>query len=843
MAFLDRLVKTTEEILPLFYRCSEDFEISEKPGTVVRSWPYAVSYPGGNSSKPHAPSAFSASTHCMILFAVDAFRHRDKERFSYLLGTGFRPGQLPKAIKAKLWEVTAQSKKVLADVLTGKTQPIVTSSTYGRNDPFTLTWLTELAFRSDANEFDNCKQAICKAVDDVLSDARSKTILATKDVIGAFSQVTGSFLKVRRLHLAKAIERLARQAALKSTAPDWLKKPEHWQDFDTTVRRQLSYSAVGDTKFDPAELAFAFEGALLLNPNWISRPTADQVFEALKLSGQRQPLWRPVTPFLMNERGQVLFLVSIEVANSILRACEILDADNPVPARFARFEPQLRTYATWLLGEIEQFPDKAPGGTDGNDEGKLVGWHSEYWEQHGTIHLWYTSHVAVFLLHYASFLRRKIAAEGVEAAGLHLRLPKSIKKFEDYWTDEPLLDLAGSGRKHYAVHDSIVKQYISARVGPEVVTSFPHSMLLYGPPGTGKTTVAEQMAASLKRALIVVTVSDFLAAGAAELENRAQGVFDVLQTQEDVIILFDEIDQFLLDRNSHRYQRQDDVFKFMTPGMLTKLQDLRDAENCIFIVATNYYERIDSAIKRRGRIDEHFLLCVPDRKRRRALLERFASELLEGGLENKATREAYLKAAQMKDWPPKFDANTSVKDQYEKKLAAVKEAVGRCGADLDMIAARTPFYGYGDLKNLVASRTMMKILSSKVTPSLADAMKEATSEVEPAVNLSAYRSRFKSADEAPFEEFFLLVYLLAESGQTLSKEDKDKLLSAEDEESIYDALDRIPGSQEKTLDQFLDQKFIKEKKIGAQLKKFLRRCFGEWKERHGSAKLSDKQGS
>ena len=59
----------------------------------------------------------------------------------------------------------------------------------------------------------------------------------------------------------------------------------------------------------------------------------------------------------------------------------------------------------------------------------------------------------------------------------------------------------------------------------------------------------------------------------------------------------------------------------MTPGMLTKLNSLRKSERVIFIISTNYAERIDPALKRRGRIDDHFLLLPPDTSRRKQILQ------------------------------------------------------------------------------------------------------------------------------------------------------------------------------------------------------------------------------
>jgi len=780
LAFLDKLNETIKEVLPVMYERINEIPLSQHDSTKVASWPYAVAdkvVDPGSTGK----SYFSASTHCMILFALDAFRRRGGDKFSLLLGSGFRPGALPDSMNADLRRVIDRASKALVGVLTDRAQPIVESSTYGNNDPFTLTWLAELAFRSEAKEFDGCIRKICEAVDPLLHDDRWEQILDASSVKGGFSQETGSFLKVRRLHLAKAIERLAEEAKLDSKAKAWLKKPKLWQDFDTTLHRQLAFAAVKDAKFDPAELAFAFEGVLHLHPLWIGRSTGDQVFEALRLSPDRLPPWRPITPFLTNDRGQVLFLVSIEVANSILRSCEILDSDDPVPTRFARFEPHLRSYASWLLGDVEQFPAPRHGGKKGKAGSKLVGWHTEYSDTRGTIHLWYTSHVLLFLAHYASFLRRKIAADGIAAAGLHLRLPRTIKLFEDYWKDEPLHTLATESKKHYAVHAAIEEQYIKPRERPEAISDTPRSILLYGPPGTGKTTLAEQMAVRLNRPLIVVTVSDFLAAGAAELENRAKGVFDVLRSQEEVVILFDEIDQFLLDRNSVFYTEQDDVFKFMTPGMLTKLQDLRDSEGCIFIIATNYYERIDSAIKRRGRIDDQFLLCLPDLEQRVTLMLRFAGK------------------------PEKREHNDA---EFQSIVKIAKE---------------TPLYGYSDLKSLIKSGLITKLHPAAGTPpaKFDDAVKEAKGKVESAVNLRAYRNRFRRGDEFAFEEFFLLLYLYAES-------EKDLKIG---EETILLALGKITGFKGDNLERLQELGYIKESKVLELLKTRLEPFCKDWKER------------
>jgi cytidylate kinase len=154
------------------------------------------------------------------------------------------------------------------------------------------------------------------------------------------------------------------------------------------------------------------------------------------------------------------------------------------------------------------------------------------------------------------------------------------------------------------------------------------SMLLYGPPGAGKTSVAENLADALGFRLVTITVSDFLAGGGGEVEARAKMIFEVLEEQANVVILFDEIDELILDRSSTRHEKQDTVFKFMTPGMLTKLNKLRRAQRSIFIIATNYAYRIDRAIRRTGRIDQNYLLLPSDAASRQRMLTGFLREAI-----------------------------------------------------------------------------------------------------------------------------------------------------------------------------------------------------------------------
>lgn len=234
------------------------------------------------------------------------------------------------------------------------------------------------------------------------------------------------------------------------------------------------------------------------------------------------------------------------------------------------------------------------------------------------------------------------------------------------------------------------------------------SMLLYGPPGTGKSTVAKNLAKVLEMPLITVTVSDFLGSGGANVEARAKAIFQTLEAQDRCVILFDEIDSFLLDRDSNLYRDQDSLFQFLTPGMLTKINDLRGRKRSIFIIATNYANRIDPAIKRTGRVDKQYLLPLPNAKRRLEIM-----------------KESHL--------------NFTTRHESELKN-------------------RSAFFGYSDLDGAIRDAGGKDATVKVFLDHLAKR--------SPATNLRSYFSRLASGEEFPMEEFVGLIKLAKEAGRT-----------------------------------------------------------------------------
>jgi SpoVK/Ycf46/Vps4 family AAA+-type ATPase len=170
-------------------------------------------------------------------------------------------------------------------------------------------------------------------------------------------------------------------------------------------------------------------------------------------------------------------------------------------------------------------------------------------------------------------------------------------------------------------HDLQRRAWVIHPIAPEKLDVV--SLLLYGPPGTAKTMMAKALAAELGWPLVILTPSDFLAAGEGAIEARARNVFDAIAKGSRIVYLFDEVDELFLGRHLQTPGKDRSIFTFLTPSFLTKLQDLHDSASqrlFLFVIGTNYVDRIDSAMRRRGRVDREVAVLYPDLESRRAIV-------------------------------------------------------------------------------------------------------------------------------------------------------------------------------------------------------------------------------
>lgn len=669
-----------------------------------RSWPYEAKR---NTSLERKD--FSQSTTAMMIRALDFLLgqggNEPHPRYTFGLPDDLRDQAI--RVRGKAWltlikelGVTAtRGKFAWPETLT------TTSRTFGDNDPLTLSFLADLATEMD--ERTPLRQLVAGRSQEKIGSARpdftSFFSFSGPSKDDGTETLENAFVPLRLLRSYR-IDQRGSEAPL----------GEYVRYFEGVLHQQLSFISIPDSRFDPAELAFAVEGLNLSSGQAVDGSVFARVIEVLERAQASSAHWRPTKPFLKNKRGMVLFPVSVEAANSLLRSGEKIFTGMAANADSARLLEIIRRFWNWLRTRRVNFRCENDG-----REIEVHGWHSEHVNDPDTIQLWDTAQVVEFLLRYRRQLYLHVAKTSLQlsrfavskamkpelpwsddtAPAQQERISPRVKKRrlarDAAPTDEPpslqyrniieQFEPVTSLQNVQSVYASIESDFVKPWLGLDGTKNY--SMLLYGPPGTGKTTIARNLADALDMPLVTITVSDFLAAGGGAVEARAKSIFDVLMAQSDCVVLFDEIDELVLDRGSKRHGEQDTVFRFMTPGMLTKLNDLRAMKRLIFVLATNYAYRIDPAIRRTGRIDRSYLVLPPDLQARTKMIQKLLwSELPPEhslfAIAEDAAQVTHIAAAatflgfsdlkaavsEWKAWPPTPPAGVDYSDKAIKRL-------------------------------------------------------------------------------------------------------------------------------------------------------------------------------
>ncbi len=119
------------------------------------------------------------------------------------------------------------------------------------------------------------------------------------------------------------------------------------------------------------------------------------------------------------------------------------------------------------------------------------------------------------------------------------------------------------------------------------------SVLFYGPPGTGKTMTASVIANELNLDLYRVDISKLISKYIGETEKNISSLFDKAKDM-NIILFFDEADALFAKRSEVK-DSHDKNANAETAHLLQKLEEYEG----ISILATNLFEQIDDAFKRR----------------------------------------------------------------------------------------------------------------------------------------------------------------------------------------------------------------------------------------------------
>lgn len=147
---------------------------------------------------------------------------------------------------------------------------------------------------------------------------------------------------------------------------------------------------------------------------------------------------------------------------------------------------------------------------------------------------------------------------------------------------------------------------------------FPRAVLFYGPPGCGKTYITEALAQEAKLPMYYLKIGKAGSKYINETSKNYEKAFDeaaskAKEAKKPVIMFIDEIDGLTKGRDSN--SGEEDLKQI---GTLLDLIANARSRNVLVIAATNKFDIVDDAVKRR--FDEQIYIGFPDEKAREAVV-------------------------------------------------------------------------------------------------------------------------------------------------------------------------------------------------------------------------------
>ena len=471
--------------------------------------------------------------------------------------------------------------------------------------------------------------------------------------------------------------------ALQRKFPDDYKRLAERDDLVLTARRagmllwarqQLGYQIAlhsatpASSVLDSDQLAWSlaiflrFDDALKVNLE--NRDFVKQAFSCL-FSTQADGTWRHYKPLFHYKESGNAYCYVFETFTALLQ-CGLEER-----AESEMIRETLKPYGKNLI-DLWRYADSTKIFL--SSDGKEIGWCSGHRTNITSPESWATASV----FSYTQALRRLIGIWSREDAYNSLNTPRSRRTAK-----KAAKDMVSRG-KTWGINKAPVSEQLwtmfinpirmhpcADRLEPDsqpIDDNHARSAILFGPPGTSKTTLVRSLADVIGWKYVELHASHFVSEGLTQVQKTADNLFKRLSELDHAVVLFDEIDELVRERDMEK-----DAFgRFLTTSMLPKLAELWDARKLLYFVATNHINYFDSAIIRSHRFDALILVSPPSFRSKINELEHLLSS--EHGLKHLkfSVREQEIQkklVAVESAMPPGDMANEATKRWLEEKLA------------------------------------------------------------------------------------------------------------------------------------------------------------------------------
>ncbi len=169
--------------------------------------------------------------------------------------------------------------------------------------------------------------------------------------------------------------------------------------------------------------------------------------------------------------------------------------------------------------------------------------------------------------------------------------------------------VAGMEKLKTTLYEEVIEPIKNPEKFERFKLSIPNGILFFGPPGCGKTFIARQLAEEIGYFFIELKHSDIGSMYVHQTASKIAKNFEVARSHTPSILFIDEISGLVPKRenigNTNQY-KEEEVNEFLMQ------LDNAAADGVLVVGATNYPDRIDSAILRSGRMDKRIYMPPPD---------------------------------------------------------------------------------------------------------------------------------------------------------------------------------------------------------------------------------------